>query len=190
MEESWQATVRVERYVLGNWARRVWSAEDSTAIAGEVSILKRQVLSACLAKNVVGIMQKSAVIENRVEVLEDQAVAVDSFKPYCPPADRFSAKLVANAATSLAQLKAAVLQASGEGTPSSVENATSPNLDAGLYRITLSSVSGEGGVGKTSTCKLLCIDEEIQIRFSDGAVLWIDVGQGATDRSVMVGLAK
>lgn len=50
--------------------------------------------------------------------------------------------------------------------------------------VTLASVSGEGGAGKTNTCRLLCQHDDVRKHFSGGAFVWIDVGKSATDEKM------
>lgn len=37
---------------------------------------------------------------------------------------------------------------------------------------------------KTSTCRLLCEDDEVRNHFSGGALVWIDLGKDATEEKV------
>lgn len=59
-----------------------------------------------------------------------------------------------------------------------------------MRRIALTSIDGEGGVGKTSACKLLCSDQDVQTYFKDGALVWIEVGKNTTVNSVKEKVAE
>lgn len=48
-----------------------------------------------------------------------------------------------------------------------------------MRNVALASIYGEGGEGKASTCALLCDDREVRNHFADGAILWLNIGQGA-----------
>lgn len=112
----------------------------------------------------------------------------DVFRPHLPDLQRMTEDLHVNAATSLAILKAAVVpldpQAHDESNVDNGSRSSSPGSGRSLRPVALLSMNGEGGVGKTCTCKLLCGDVEVRRRFGKGAILWIDVGKGATEESL------
>lgn len=125
-------------------------------------------------------------LRSRQSVLQLRYQDRDCFRPYFPDEQRLSECLEANPANSLAELKAAVLPANfGDG--SSV-GSDSGNQESGvrLRSVALTSVTVKGGVGKTSTCRLLCADEDVRKHFSGSALLWIDVGQCAIEAKVKV----
>lgn len=127
---------------------------------------------------------------SRVDDQGDKAFVMDQFRPYAPHPFDISAGLMGNAATRLARLKASVLSgASVNGSPGE-RQFRSPDSGTSLRPVALTSVSGEGGIGKTSTCKLLCADEEVRAHFSDGAIFWIDISKDATEEKVKDGLGS
>ncbi len=166
IDKCWEAAVEVEQYVLKNWAVRVWHADDVEMIKGNVDQVRERLLS----------------VRTSMHVAKQKACSgpIDKFQPSFPDPEQLSAGLLPRAAeAALNELKSRVIRAS----PSESVTASS-NAGDKVVRVALTSVSGEGGVGKTSACKLLCADPEVQKHFSDGAILWIDLGSGVTDVQV------
>lgn len=113
--------------------------------------------------------------------------AVDQF---CLPAQtqiELGVELVTGAATCLDRLKEAVLPSKSSAAASAlggVHRTFSRRSSRRLPCVALTSISGGGGVGKTSTCSLLYEDSEVRTHFSKGAIVWIDVGKDATKAKV------
>lgn len=66
-----------------------------------------------------------------------------------------------------------------------VDNFSSELGSLRLPRAALIFVCGQGGVGKTSACRLFCQDDDVRMHFKRGAVVWIDVGMSTTNEEVM-----
>ncbi len=106
-------------------------------------------------------------VENRVSVLELDADGNDSFKPFFPTPRHFSAGVLPEVAESYVnQLKHCfMLYAISES------NAfESSRILAYEFLVALVSASGEGGVGKPSTCELQCVDFSLGKYFASGAI--------------------
>lgn len=176
--ECWDVADALERYLLRNWVTRAWNADDVSVIVGKVNDVNGRLLAAGLFKVV-------ATLENRMDALDIKAFEADIFRPYAPEPFELTVGLVENAAKSLLQLKAAVLSGEyGEGS-TAASSTTGTRSSSTIGPVALSSIYGEGGVGKTSTCKLLCADEDVRAQFVEGAILWINVGKGASEEDVV-----
>lgn len=196
--ECWEAAGRLEGYLLENWARRAWTADEVREIVRDVGVVKGKLLAAGLLKVVVEHAGRISGHERRIVGLEEDRAAgcVDEFRPYAPEASQLEVGLVAAACVkTLSQLKEVVFsrrESSGSG-GGSTGGGDASDLPLGgspsIRPVALACIVGEGGVGKTSGCKLLCADVCVRSQFAAGAILWLDVGQGAKEDEVKGELA-
>lgn len=61
------------------------------------------------------------------------------------------------------------------------------SLESTAYVLT--SLHGEGGIGKTSMCKLLMVDDGVRSHFS-GGLFWLEIGREASGFGVVVQIAR
>ncbi len=177
MEECWDAAARVEEYVLLNWASRVWKADEVKDIEANVAVVRKQLLSVGVLKILSTELEE---VKKRVDALEIELDEGDMFRSYFPDPVRFTAGLLSEVSTvTIDCLKRAIfpkLLPSGTSDVGREENS--------VARVALVSVSGEGAVGKTSVCKLLCADSEVRTHFAGGAIVWLALGPGVSDDKV------
>lgn len=115
----------------------------------------------------------------------DVKAGFGSFRPYYHPPSQLDSALVRDGSIILSPLRAAVCPSTVRG-----DGSNGAHFGSSLGRLALISINGESGVGKTSSCKLLCADEEVRAYFADGAVLWVDVGQDAKEEKIVEELRK
>ncbi len=159
MEDCWDAAARVENYVLKKWIRRVWKAEKVKDIEENVKLLRNRLLS-------VGVLKHVAIeiegVKKRVDALEQGVDGKEVFRSFFPDPVQFAAGLLPDAAqTTIDHIKEHVFLSR----PSSSSASHVGNQDNDVPRVAIISISGEGGVGKTSACKLICADRDIQNHF-------------------------
>lgn len=185
VEECWQVAKELEEYMLRTRVARVWSAEDVHAIVTKAGIVNGKLFGVGLLKVVSGVHDQ--FLDHEVRIIDLEASSVDHFRVPSQTLIEQGVGLLVGAATCLHRLKSAVLpsRSSAAVCARKTSHASSSGRKAeGASPVALVSISGEGGVGKTSTCRLLCLDDDVREHFSGGAIVWIDVGKNATEEKV------
>ncbi len=144
IEECWNAAADVEQYILQNWASRVWNAVEIEAIERNVAVVQQQLLGVGVLKHVARLKKDFGNIQGELKNVKIRSSSMDEFRSSFPDPVEYSAGLLSEATTiTLKQLKNRIIRVM----PRQSGTNDSKGSDK-VLRVAVTSVSGEGGVGK------------------------------------------
>lgn len=187
-ESCWERGVEIERHAMSTFVVQVLKSEAVREILKQVQEIEASMLMSGLVKHVSAVSNelrqqvselesKSVLIDSRldehsnridrIEIERCENKTTDKYVGVFPRRDELCAQLFVCASPKFEKLKKMLLSPRNDMKPRHVVQ-----------------VCGESGVGKTSTCKLLVTDAEVQTRYC-GSVLWLNMLRDMSEREAV-----